>query len=241
MNCEVCQELISDLLDGTLSREDQQQLNNHLEQCLSCAEVRNDLDSIVGFCRAHRGEYAAPANERALWLRIRNTLEGENELAAAKAAPARPGRHTGFWEGLTHRSWQFSFGQLTASVAAIVVVVSLVTVAGSRGIGSLFPKRSVPVERAGRPDAGSTRFVLNDRMSQQQQAISMWNARVEMNKARWNPQMRDTFDRNLSVIDQAINDSLRELSKNPHDEVSEEMLNAALNEKLALLKEFSEL
>ena len=241
MNCEFCQEMISDLLDGTLSREDQRQLDTHLEQCLSCAEVRDDLDSIVGFCRAHRGEYEAPANERALWLRIRNTLEGENELAAAKAAPARPERGAGFWDRLTHRSWQFSFAQLTVSVAAIVVVVSLVTVAGLRGIGSLIPKRTATVERASTPDAGSTRFVLNDRMSQQQQAISLWNARVEANKARWNLQMRDTFDRNLSAIDQAINDSLRELSKNPHDEVSEEMLNAALNEKLALLKEFAEL
>ena len=43
------------------------------------------------------------------------------------------------------------------------------------------------------------------------------------------------------MIDQAVNDSLNELNRNPHDEVSEEMLNAALNEKLTLLKEFSEL
>jgi hypothetical protein len=78
-------------------------------------------------------------------------------------------------------------------------------------------------------------------MSQQDQAIKYWNARIDTNKARWSPQMRDTFDRNLNVIDQAVNDSLRELSRNPHDEVSEEMLNAALNEKIALLKEFSDL
>ena len=71
--------------------------------------------------------------------------------------------------------------------------------------------------------------------------MSYWNQRVELNKARWNQQMRDTFDRNLLVIDQAVNDSLNELNRNPYDEVSEEMLNAALNEKLALLKEFSEL
>ena len=41
-------------------------------------------------------------------------------------------------------------------------------------------------------------------MWQQQQAINYWNQRVELNKARWNPQMRETFDRNLQVIDQAI-------------------------------------
>ncbi|MGH9960852.1 MAG: hypothetical protein ACREBC_27665, partial [Pyrinomonadaceae bacterium] len=74
-----------------------------------------------------------------------------------------------------------------------------------------------------------------------QRAINYWNQRIEMNKTRWNQEMRETFDRNLMVIDQAVNDSLSELSRNPHDEVSEEMLNAALNEKLALLREFSEL
>jgi hypothetical protein len=80
-----------------------------------------------------------------------------------------------------------------------------------------------------------------DRTRQQQQMIDYWNQRVEMNKVRWSPQMRATFDRNLRVIDQAVNDSLSELSKNPHDEVSEEMLNAALSEKLAILKEFADL
>ncbi len=71
--------------------------------------------------------------------------------------------------------------------------------------------------------------------------IGYWNDRVELNKARWNAQMRDTFDRNMKVIDAAVNDSMRQLNQNPHDEVSEEILNAALNDKVELLKEFAEL
>src|SRR2546427_9387796 len=118
MNCELCQELISDLLDGSLSREDQLLLNTHLEQCLSCAEVRNDLDSIVVFCRTERGEYAASPNERAIWLRIRNAIEAEGGAAVATAARERPEHREGFWEHLMGRSWHLSFPQLTASVAA---------------------------------------------------------------------------------------------------------------------------
>jgi hypothetical protein len=82
---------------------------------------------------------------------------------------------------------------------------------------------------------------VTDRFRQQQQVIAYWNERVELNKARWNPQMRETFDKNMSVIDSAVNDSIRQLSQNPHDEVSEEILNAALNDKVELLKEFAEL
>jgi len=51
MNCEKCQDLISDFVDGALSQTDQATLNLHLEECLDCAGVRSDLESIVGFCR----------------------------------------------------------------------------------------------------------------------------------------------------------------------------------------------
>jgi hypothetical protein len=230
MNCERCQELVSDLVDGALSREDAATLNLHFGECLECAEVRNDLESVVSFCRANRGQYEAPPNERALWLGIRNTLEAE--AASVQASPNT--ERKGFWGGFFSRSWQLSFPQLAASVAAIVLVVSLITVVGLRRLDSRGTSEG-PIVETGRG------FNLNDRKWQQQQTINYWNARIATNKARWSPQMRDTFDRNLNVIDEALNDSLNELNKNPHDEVSEEMLNAALNDKIALLKEFSEL
>ena len=235
MNCEKCQDLISDFVDGGLGREDQATLNAHLEECLECAEVRTDLQSIVGFCQANRGEYAAPPNERALWLRIRNMIETGAEPVAVTAAP--PQRKFGSnWVG---RSWELSFPQLAASVAAIVLIVSLSTIVGLRRYQLGSP--ATPGNASGNNSLSLGDAHVRDRFSQQQQMITFWNQRVEYNKSRWSPQMRETFDRNLQVIDQAVNDSMSNLGQNPHDEVSEEMLNAALNEKLALLKEFAEL
>jgi hypothetical protein len=235
MNCEKCQNLISDFLDGALSPQDQSTLNSHLEECLSCADVSTDLQSIVGFCQSQRGQYAAPPNEKALWLRIRNVIEAGPSPAAAAPAPAR--RNS--WNNWLGRSWELSFPQLAASVAAIVLIVSLSTVVGLRRWQSGgAPNTSSSAKDAGLNVAASN---VRDRIFQQQQLISYWNQRAEFNRARWNPQMRETFDRNLKVIDQAVNDSVDALSQNPHDEVSEEMLNAALNEKLSLLKEFAEL
>ena len=134
------------------------------------------------------------------------------------------------------RSWELSMPQLAASAAAIVLIVSLGTTVGLRRWDNA--RVAGPVAPPPRSDPATR---VRDRMLQQQQAINYWNQRVETNKARWNQQMRDTFERNLKVIDQAVNDSLNELNRDPHDEVSEEMLNAALNEKLALLREFSDL
>ena len=239
MNCEKCQELISELLDGTLSGQDQLTLNAHLSECLACADVRSDLDAIVGFCRAHREEYAAPSNERALWLRIRNMIEAEALPLVAVAGPAPQPRQK-IWREWLERSWELSLPQLGASVAAIVLVVSLATAVGlHRWQASDSSARSQITTAEIQVAAGGSN--MRDRMWQQQQLINYWNQRIEVNKARWSPQMRETFDRNLKVIDQAVNDSLNDLGQNPHDEVSEEMLNAALNEKLSLLREFAEL
>jgi hypothetical protein len=137
-----------------------------------------------------------------------------------------------------NRSWQLSFPQLAAAATVIIVVVSIFTLVGLRGLG--FTGGGSGVQSAGFvPPLGDVS--VKDRYRQQQQVIAYWNERVELNKARWNPQMRETFDKNMSVIDSAVNDSMRQLTQNPHDEVSEEILNAALNDKVELLKEFAEL
>ncbi len=234
MNCDKCQTLISDLLDDSLTHEDQATLELHLEECLSCADVRGDLRALVDFSRSQRGVYSAPPNEKALWQRIQNVIEAEAGVAAA--VTAKPARG---WTSWMSRSWELSFPQLAASAAAIVLIVALSTVVGLRRWQSGEPTRqNATVDEN---SLGLAAANLRSRISQQQQAINYWNQRVEFNKERWSPQMRETFDRNLKVIDETVKNSFDALSQNPHDEVSEEMLNAALNEKLSLLKEFAEL
>lgn len=227
MNCETCQELIHDLVDGSISVTDESLLNTHLGQCLDCDSVRQDLAAIVGFCRTRRGEYEAPPNEHALWLRIRNVIESEHGRTVVQSE-----RQPSFLGRLMGRSWELSLPQLVASTAAIVLLVSLVTVVGLRRWGSNVPSIQPNVVEASN---------VNDRFLQRQQAIEYWNHRVELNKARWSPEMRETFDRNRLVIDGTVADSLDKLKQNPHDEFYENILNEALNDKIELLKRFSDL
>lgn len=232
MNCEHCQELIHDLIDGQISQRDEFTLNMHLQQCLDCDSVRQDLASVVTFCQTHRGEYEAPPNEQALWLRIRNVIEAENGFR--KPAQKESDRSSLVSRWLNH-TWQLSLPQLAASTVAIVFLVSLMTVVGLRRWGNEGTRPGV----APQFEAASTD--VNERVWERTQLINYWNQRVEVNKARWSPEMRETFDRNMRVIDEAVTNSLNELNRNPHDEISEQMLNESLNDKLALLKEFSDL
>jgi hypothetical protein len=228
MNCEKCQELVHDLIDGSISQSDEFILNTHLKECLDCESVRQDLESIVGFCRTQRGQYEAPPNEQALWLRIRNVIEAEKPgTVAANVEPRRSvlGRLMGY-------HWELSLPQLAASTVAIVLLVSLASVVGLRrwgGYGVSDPPAQVEASN------------VNDLMFQRQQVIDYWSQRVELKKARWSPETREKFERTLRVLDQDVANSLNELNRNPHDEISEQMLNESLNDKLALLKEFADL
>lgn len=225
MNCDTCQELIHDLLDGSISQNDESILNTHLRECLDCDSVRQDLAAIVGFCRTRRGEYEAPPNEQALWLRIRNVVEAEQRGRTVVDTERRPS----FLGRLLGHSWELSLPQLAGATAAIVLLVSLTTIVGVRRWGTAGPISPPPVIETSD---------VNDRVWQRQQAINYWHQRIEANKSRWTPQTREAFELSMRVIDETVANSMNELKRNPHDEFSEQILNEAMNEKLALLQRF---
>jgi hypothetical protein len=231
MNCENYQDLLSDFIDGSLAPDAHHSVEAHLSLCADCDDARNDLNLLVGFCFEQRGDYDAVPNERALWLRISNMIE----VGQAKASPTAIPANAGWWFRLMNQSWRLSFPQIAAATVAIIVI-SMAAVIGARSLNLT----GSGIRQAGLVPSISGASV-KDRYRQQQQVIAYWNERVELNKARWNPQMRETFDKNLSVIDAAVNESMHQLTQNPHDEVSEEILNAALNDKVELLKEFAAL
>jgi hypothetical protein len=248
MNCEKCQELLSDFLDEALSGDDRLTFNTHLEECLPCFNVHAEMNSIVTFCREHRGEYEAPPNERALWLRIQNTVESEFLAARAAQNPSQATRRESWWSRISGLSWELSFPQVAMAIIAIIVVASLATVFGLRGMQTVGVQNDVAstnLNSTSSPvmaisgDAKSS--APGNRLWQQQQQIKYWSQLVEERKAHWNPQVRADFEHNLNLLDETVEESLKKLSERPHDEVTEEMLNAALNDKVQLLKEFCDL
>ena len=79
------------------------------------------------------------------------------------------------------------------------------------------------------------------RLQEQQAAIDYWNKRVQARRQQWDNRMRDAFDRNLNEIDQVVSEYTVILEKDPQDDLSGEMLDSTLNEKMNLLRAFAEL
>ncbi len=252
MECEKCQELLSEFLDGGLEGEHHARVDTHLADCLPCFGVRQELESIFNVCRECQDNYDAVPNERAMWLRICNTIESEQRAATFEATRAASTAPTeSWWSRLANRSWQLSLPQLATAVTAITIAVSLATAIGVRrvqnlpqGDPSLTAIKNTRGYQVANNPSGDPRIMdasMTTDMRPQQMTIEYWKDRTEKRMTRWNPQTRAAFIRNMQVIDQALQEASAELQRNPHDEVSEEMLNAALNDKVELLKEFSDL
>ena len=241
MNCEQCQQLISVYLDNELEQESSLQVQTHLAVCAACAKVCQDFAMILDFCLLDETPDFVPPNSKALWCRINNIIETEikPEIAQEKAEEqVKTGRF----------SWQFSFSQVLTAVLGIALISSLLTIVGVKNYSAHtdnFTANSAPtlVERVlGKIGLAQTpEQARENRIKEQQATIDYWNKRATVRRADWDKNLRDVFDRNLNEINQVVFEYNKILQENPQDELTGEMLDSALNEKVELLREFSEL
>jgi len=237
MNCEQCQELISVYLDNELESQVSSDIQTHLAVCAACAKVCEDFAMILDFCNLEETDYSLPPNSKALWCRINNLIE--TEIASEVKQEIKPEK--------AKRNWQFSFSQVFASILGIALVSSLLTIVGIKnfsvpGDASANASPSIFERALGKIGIIETpQQTRENRIKEQQAAIAYWNSRVEAKRKSWDAHLREAFDRNVNEIDQVVFEYDRILQENPQDELSGEMLDSALNEKMEFLREFAEL
>lgn len=243
MNCEKCLALFDDFLDKNLGSADFAAIEEHLTICFECATYQNDMTQILECCDEMREYMEEPPNSQALWLRISNIVESEQQsLALAEAKNVvQISPKTGWWS----RSWNLSFQQMTSAVLGIAVITSLLTIVGLQNASSFKNSLAIqffsPKAEEQKAPQGTRSIEAQNRVREQQMAIEYWNRRVENRKNQWNQHLRNAFDRNIQAIDQVVADYEQQLQSNPDDKISEEMLDSALSDKMELLREFSEL
>ena len=240
MTCEECQENISLFLDNELPDEMSRSMQTHLGLCAECAKVCEDFAVILDSCREDAALDPLPPNSQALWCRINNIIE--NEVSPTPVEPEKP-------KGFFARG--FTFPQLASAAAGVALISSLLTIVGVRNYfepaGEDYTTRSTATQttfekvltRVGLIE--SPREARRKRVQEQQAAIEYWNKRVQARRTQWDAKMRDAFDRNLNEIDQAVSEYTLILEQDPQDELSGEMLDSALSEKMNLLRAFSDL
>lgn len=243
MNCEECQPELSLYLDGELDEVTSANVRTHLSLCPECAKLCEDFSVILESCRDTVPSEIVPPNSQALWRRINNLIESE-----IKPEPPPIEEPPKSWFA---RGWNLTFSQASAGVLAVALISSLLTIVGIRNYfepsGEDFTSRSsasqTTVEKfLSRVGLVETPLQARERrMKEQQVAIEYWTNRVQERRTQWDAKMRDAFDRNLHLIDESVSEYTTILQQNPEDEITGEMLDSLLNDKMDLLREFSDL
>lgn len=228
-------------MDNELDQTSSAVVQTHLSLCAECAKICEDFAVILDSCSVEKPAELVPPNSQALWCRINNIIESE-----AKPAPLAQELPKG-WFGRS-----FTFSQVGSALLGIAIISSLLTIVGIKNYFEPVPED----DYTSRSKASQTTFEkvlskvgLTDtpqqarmrRFQEQQAAIEYWDKRVQSRRQQWDNKMRDAFDRNLNEIDQAVTEYTVILEKDPHDDLSGEMLDSTLNEKMNLLRAFSEL
>lgn len=235
MTCDECKSLLSAFMDDELDEGHADGLREHLMNCHACGFVCDDLTRILDVCESEAPSELVPPNSQALWRRINNIIETDLKPVPQAAEPRG-------------RFWQLSFLQLSAALLCIAIVSSLLTVVtiknymrppgepGSASSRSLFERAMGKIGLIETPQQARDR-----RLKEQQAAIDYWNARVQARRDQWDRATREAFDRNLQVIDESVHGYTMILAEDPDDDLSGEMLDSVLSEKMNLLRDFSDL
>jgi anti-sigma-K factor RskA len=219
MRCIDSQNLLSDYIDGALELGEQSKLEAHLANCEACRAVRDDLLQIVHFSN----QLPQHSPSAALWSRIQQDIDVERP-------PAYWVKVKAWWNRLSSSRVRLSLAQMTAAAAAIVIVIS----------ASFLVFR----ERAETPKLGPSSRISPDEMvrlsngdlKQIEDRISQLSETIEQRKQSWDPELRESFEKNLYYVDQSLVECRHQLKDNPTDDIAQELMLNAYREKVRLLQ-----
>jgi anti-sigma-K factor RskA len=212
MSCKDQETRLNEYVDGTLPLEERAGLARHLEDCASCRETLEGLSALLGEAAELPRELDPP---RDLWPEIRESL------AAAPAARSAPP------ERLGASSWR-RWATLAAAAAVLVVASVSMTLLLTRG-----PEQRAavepPVEEMVLP---GLRVVEHEYARATEELLAL----MEQNRDRLSPETMQVVEKNLRIIDRAIEETRAALDQDPGNPRLGHFLTAMYQQKVEVLR-----
>jgi putative zinc finger protein len=224
---------LSDFLDGQLAPLEHEAVAEHLETCGECRGTLEELRHVVAQASG-LGPITPP---RDLWRGIAAAIQapvgsGETQVIALPSA--------GAWRGETRngrRSLSLSFPQLAAASVALMLVSASITYVVGPGVAVRDMGQGVVASPFG-VTAVSTALEPPPALSQELAALESVLAEAG---ATLDAETLDVLQTNLGVIERAIEDSHRALSKDPANDFLMEHLERSYERKLDFLREAAQI
>jgi len=217
---------LGDYLDGAVTADERDAIDEHLKCCAACRKRLGSLRLLVEQA-AHAPAGVEPDDD--LWPAISRAIESRRTLALPVngAQPVRP----------AGARWRLA-AVIAAAVLAVATASSLATLrfASPRGGGGVAAGRAPT-----RPGDGSAlvRYAALER-DYDRAARALWAA-LEAERATLAPATVATVERSVATIDRAIAEARQALEEDPGNRVLVDMLTASQEQKLDLLRRAAQL
>ena len=208
---------ISAYVDGDLDAARRAEVEAHLAGCEACAALAADLRGLAVAAAAL--EDRAPAAD--LWPAIRERIEGQARVIPI--APAARRRITLTWTQLA-----------AAGIATVVLAGGSMWLALS-GRGPT-PGGAPAVVAEGPAPEGDAVLVADFADETYESAVADLEAALEASRDELDPETVSTIERNLGIIDQAIEETRRALEADPNSVYLSAHLAEQMQRKLSVLR-----
>ena len=214
MTCTACLDALNDLVDGALDGDGRREVEAHLQTCASCAAVRDELARIRQLAASLDRLPPPPA----LWGRV--------QAATVDRRTSEP------------EAWYLrrSFWMPLATAACLVLAVAIVYVIQQRGVGTAGPAGTAVVTVSEHPELQSVATELQKAEEHYENAVRGLE-RLASDKQVLDPQVAASLQRNLLVIDQAIDESRAAVQQQPTSDVAWQSLFEAFRTKIGVLQD----
>lgn len=214
---------LSDYLDGDLETARAQALEVHLAECASCRGILADLRDIV----AQAGALGGVEPSRDLWPSIARAIAPDQGPARVIPFPGAAGR-------ARRRPGLFVTGPQLAAASVVLVLASAAATwwagIGLAGQGAAAPAGVTPPSAALVDDRAAPSPELAEELATLEAVLADARHRLDPNTVR-------IVEKNLGVIQRAIDESARALAVDPANAFLREHLQRAYREKAAFLRE----
>lgn len=230
MSCAKYQDRLSDYIDGLLLEHERLDVERHLQECVNCRTICEDLLYLRQLSRELPEYEPSPQ----LWERIAAAIAAETR---ADSVPKR-----------IQRLWMRPVFA-AAAVVTIALLVGALLRSRSPAPGSQEAHVSPPVQWSALTpsllEIQPTALILVHKPTVEreivQQRIAALERQIQQRRPFWDAETEACFRRALETVERSLAHCRQGLERNPEDAVLRELYLGALKAKLELLKRFSEL
>jgi anti-sigma factor RsiW len=224
---------LSDFLDGGLQDDRRREMERHLAECGECRTILAELDEI----RDAAGRLDSPPPQRDLWPGIAAVIRSGRSRLPSRAKVIELPTALRDRGPASVRGLFLTVPQMAAAAVVLVVTSVVLTWAagpgvGTRDIGSPVPTRGAPVSMVAEVAAPPADLIQE--LTALESVLTEARGRLDAGTLR-------ILEKNLQVIERAIQDSKQALAVDPGNAFLRDHLEATYREKADYLREARDL